>query len=312
MQDKFEYEFDRLPPEMQLEVVNYLPTPDLEVVTKTHLSDAPSLFQPKLNIREFLRHVVSGKHEVVKAMLEKDINLLCIKGRVTDCSKRTFYNISGFEYALWALDKHQWTMMLDCLPKNEAGQAVLKKLRIQYAKVKREGVTYELNDNKFTEKHFDFENTIIKELQTQVDSLNAPGIKDWHAIHKQWREGVGGAQNLFPMHVVYEYCFNRPFYPLPDFTQKPPECSKFYNWSTRKDENWFATDSKLGIDFAIYKGAAAAWSTDELDPPLHAAPARDLQAMMELFEARTKNFICLESYLETDVACDMLHNLTQI
>lgn len=34
---------------------------------------------------------------------------------VTDCSCRTFFEISCFEYALWAFDKHMWTLMLECI-----------------------------------------------------------------------------------------------------------------------------------------------------------------------------------------------------
>ena len=117
-----------------------------------------------------------------------------------------------------------------------------------------DGVTYRLNGKTITEKHFDFENTIIKELQTQVDSINAPGVKNWDAIDKQWREGVGGAQKRLPMHIVDEYCSNEPFYPVPKFTSQPKSSKQFYNWVTEKDENWFSVDSKLSVDFAIYKG----------------------------------------------------------
>ena len=77
---------------------------------------------------------------------------------------------------------------------------------------------------------------------------------------EQWRKGAGGAQKLFPMYVVYEYCSKRLFHPLPDFTQQLalPASKQFYNFVTDKDENWFAVDSKLGVDFAIIKAAEAA------------------------------------------------------
>ncbi len=119
------------------------------------------------------------------------------------------------------------------------------------------GVTYRLNGKAITETHFDFNNTIIKELQTQVDSINEPGAKNWETIDKQWREGVGAAQKRLPMHVVDEYCSNEPFYPVPKFISQPNSSKQFYNWTTGKDENWFNGVSKLSVDFAIYKGPVA-------------------------------------------------------
>lgn len=72
------------------------------------------------DVRKFLLHVVRGEHETLKAMLEENIDLIYRKHEVTDCSGRTF-NISAFEYTLWALDKHMWTLMLECIPKDKKG-----------------------------------------------------------------------------------------------------------------------------------------------------------------------------------------------
>ncbi len=108
------------------------------------------------------------------------------------------------------------------------------------------------------------------------------------------------------MHVVYEYCSTRLFYPLPDFTQRLalPAAKQFYNLKTEKNENWFAVDSKLGVDFAILKGgcrramvlgcAARGWR----------GAGRDLDAMKALCKARTNDFINLESQLEALAVVD--------
>jgi hypothetical protein len=113
------------------------------------------------------------------------------------------------------------------------------------------GVTYSLNGTLITEPHFNFKQTIIKELQAQVNAQNAPGNKNWDAMDKQWVEGVGGAQRLLPMHVVNEYCAPRAFYPVPNFTIYSGSSRKFYNYMTWAHEDWFTRDSKLGIDFGI-------------------------------------------------------------
>jgi len=309
MQSKFE-KFNELPAELKIETAQNLSNRDLVNLAQTskyHLA----LFQPLLDVRKLLHYVARGDHKAVEAMLKQDISLIFKRGVVTDCSGREFENISGFEYALWALDKHMWAAMIACIPSNEEAKKVFAQLIAQYNKVNTDGVTYKLNGQTITEKHFDFNNTIIKELQTQVDSINAPGTKNWDAIDKQWREGVGGAQNLFPMHVVYEYCSDEPFYPVPKFTSQPKSSKQFYNWATEKDENWFNAGSKLAVDFAIYKGEAL--TASRCAPILGAAMGEgDLDAMTALCKVRTNDFIDLKSQLEDQMTLDNHHQVSQI
>ncbi|AMP88263.1 hypothetical protein [Legionella pneumophila] len=303
MKNKFEL-FDELPQELQIETTPSLSNRELVNLAQTskyHLA----LFKPMIDVHKLLYHVTHGEHEAVKVMLEGDMSLIYKRGKVTDCSGRVFDNISAFEYALWALDKHMWAKMIACIPHNEEGRKVFAKLIAQYNKVNTDGVTYRLNGKTITEQHFDFKNTLIKELQTQVNSLNAPGIQDWDAIDKQWREGVGGAQKLLPMHVVYEYCSNEPFYPVPKFTSQPKSLKKFYNSTTKKAEDWFSADSKLGSEFAVYRGGASHWASvmsSSLGSP------DDLVAVKTLYEVRTQDFIDLKSQLEEQMSLDNDHH----
>lgn len=224
MKDEFEM-FDKLAPELKTEIAKNLSNCDLVNLAQTseyHLS----LFKPMVDVRKLLHNVVRGKHDAVQSMLRKDISLIFARSKVTDCSGRTFDNVSAFEYALWALDKHMWSAMVECIPLNEEGRKIIAQLIAQYNKINTNGVTYRLNGKRVTEQHFDFKNTIIKELQIQVDLINAPGAKNVDAINKQWREGVGGVQKLLPMHVIDEYCSNEPFYPVPQFITQPKSLKK--------------------------------------------------------------------------------------
>lgn len=307
--------FDYLPPEIQTETTCYLSTPDLvhfAMASKRHWT----LFEPKVHVLKLLHYAVRGEYDTVQKMLKKDINLIFKKGRVTDCSGRTFENISSFEYALWALDKHMWTKILDCLHQNKESKALLVQLCFQYNQVKIKGVTYSLNGKEITEKHFDFENTIIKELQTQVNLRYAYGTRNWQAIHKQWRGGVGGAQKLLPMHVVYEYCSNDPFDLLPTFPFQPPSVKEVYNLMTRKSENWFAADSKLGMDYAIFKGGrdrpirSRQVVADEQGDGI--AIDVDLDGIRALYRVRTQQFINLEAKLGEQMMVDNQPEVAQI
>jgi len=204
-----------------------------------------------------------------------------------------------------------WAAMIACIPQNEEGKRIFELLIAQYNKVKTDGVTYRLSGKTITEQHFDFENTIIKELQTQVDSINAPGEKNWDAIDNQWREGVGGAQKQLPMHVVDEYCSDEPFIPVPKFTSQPKSSKQFYNWTTEKDENWFSVDSKLSVDFAIYKGGrgrrmVSTWAGRAFDG---AAVGDAARSMTTLCEVRTQDFINLKSQLEEQASLEYHHQV---
>ncbi len=260
-----------------------------------------AFFESMRHTNQFLMHVVHGEYDAVVALLKKNSHLLLHKGRVTDYSGRTFFYISGFQYALWALDKHMWIRMLDCLPLNETGAKIKDELYKQYLELKEKGVSYELNGERRRENHFDFENTIITALQTQVDFFDGTydQINNWDEIDQQWREGVGSAQKQLPMHVVYWYCGDVPFHPVPDFIEQPSLKKQFYNWISNKYENWFHLDSKLGVDFAIYKGYFTLATTPQLGtysaPIVHSL--EDLLAMQTLGDVRSADFIELESLL---------------
>ncbi|CCD05911.1 TPA: F-box protein [Legionella pneumophila] len=312
MKDEFEM-FDKLAPELKTEIAKNLSNCDLVNLAQTseyHLS----LFKPMVDVRKLLHNVVRGKHDAVQSMLRKDISLIFARSKVTDCSGRTFDNVSAFEYALWALDKHMWSAMVECIPLNEEGRKIIAQLIAQYNKINTNGVTYRLNGKRVTEQHFDFKNTIIKELQIQVDLINAPGAKNVDAINKQWREGVGGVQKLLPMHVIDEYCSNEPFYPVPQFITQPKSLKKIYNWTMiiEKEEHWFSIDSKLGVNFAIYKGPAQqANGLSSCGGPWHKF-SDDLEAMTALCKVRTTDFINLKSQLEEQINLDNRYQVFQI
>jgi len=312
MQAKFE-KFNELAEELKLETAQKLSYLDLVTFAQTSKYHR-ALFQPLMDVRKLLHHVTRGEHDVVQAILNQDINLIFKEGKVIDCSGREFENASPFEYTLWALDKHMWTAMIKCIPSNESGKKVIAQLIAKYNKVNAIGVTYRLQGKTITEKHFDFNNTIIKELQTQVDSINAPGEKNWDAIDNQWRKGVGGAQKQLPMHIVHEYCSNEPFYPVPKFTFRPKSSKQFYNWITKKVEKWFSVDSKLSVDFAIAK-TIPLWG--RVQPEVLVSGSRtaapiNLVAMTTLYKVRTNDFLHLKSQLKDQVTPENHHQVSRI
>ncbi|HAT8179158.1 TPA: F-box protein [Legionella pneumophila] len=303
-------DFDGLAAAHKLVITKYLSNSDIAKLAQTSRAHS-EFFQPLLDVPKFLHYVVRGEYDAVQAMLEKDSSLIFKRGVVRDCSGREFENISGFEYALWALDKHMWAHMIACIPTNEEGRKVFEKILAQYNKVNTMGVTYKLNGKPITERHFDFENTIIKELQTQVDSINTPGDMDLDAIDEQWRVGVGGAQKQLPMHVVDEYCSNELFYPVPKFISPPKSSKKFYNLTTHNYEDWFGVDSKLGSEIAIYRSAwgPCAFRSREFEGRAIHGIVQARVVMKALCEVRTLDLINLKSQLKEHASLDNYHQV---
>ncbi|CZI42213.1 TPA: F-box protein [Legionella pneumophila] len=310
MRYKFDF-FGKLLSELKIEIARTLPKNDLAKLvesSKIHLK----LFKPLLDVQKLLHHTVRGEHDAVQSMLKKDINLFFMKGRVTDCSGRTFENISAFEYTLWALDKYMWEKMLPCIPKTEKGKKILAELLFQYDEVNTNGVTYKLHGKPIREKHFDFKNTLIKELQIQLDLLETPeDDKNWDVIDKQWREGVGAAQKLLPMHVVHEYCSDEVFHPPLEFISQPKSSMQFHIGRSEKSENWFGIDSRLGINYAVYCGRPGLGGARSPSAPAFRIPwiGENLTAVKTLCEIRTKDFINLRSNLEQQTIIDALHRV---
>jgi hypothetical protein len=148
-------------------------------------------------------------------MLKSKPALALVPGDVTDLSKRTFNGITGFQYAVWALDWHMWTMIRKYLLPQEA------QLQAQgfetCAWVRQHGVHANLN-------------TLIQAYQTTIDLCNARNYN-----YNECNIALGqvrGAQRLLPAHVINEYYHpTRPFYPLPNFKDAASlPRARIYDW----------------------------------------------------------------------------------
>lgn len=280
-------------------ITSFLPARDvfnLSRTTKDNQSFFKPIFDEHKKINQFLQHVVRAEYDAIEKMLKDDPGLMLKRRFVIDEAGRTFEAISGLEYAIWAQARHTLDCMRDSLSIDTKNRLdVLKQALDQYDKVATQGITYTFNKIQVTgEKHFDMENTIIKELQTQDDSINAPGSKDWIAINIQWREGVGGAQKIFTSDLVDYYCSDVPFYPVPDFTSRPQSKRQFYNYCNDGElESWFSVNSKLGIDFGIYKGGKPGWQRAGVPTIRWLWSAIDLPAMKALCKVKTE---CVSSF----------------
>lgn len=145
-----------------------------KVTYSTEVEDAGS---------KFLQLVAYGKQEEAEKMLKKDSSLALYSGRVKDLSGRTFNDITGLQYAVWALDWHMWEMVLQHTP--------------------REAAINQSWEGSWTIVHgVDASQKIQNLIDALWDYFYAGGH---HAWERKWAE-VGKIQREVPIHVINEYC----------------------------------------------------------------------------------------------------------
>ena len=181
---------------------------------------------------EFLTHVTKGEQRQAEKMLKKNRYLGLAAGTVTDHANRKFNDITGFQYAVWALDWHMWCMIQKYLPE-EAAQA------------QAQGFT----TGPWVEQHGVQANwqNLLDSYEYYLDNYSRLfKASKWTELNNIWLIQIGGAQKLLPMHVFHEYCHpDRPFDPVPDFTGPLPRSLPY----------WFSFDM-IGSAYSIYRTAA--------------------------------------------------------
>ena len=191
------------------------------------------IYSIPLELTKFLTHVVKGEQSQAEKMLKKNRHLALAPGTITDHTERTFNNITGFQYAVWALDWHMWRMIQKYLPKEAAQSQALGFTTGPW--VKQHGVQTNWQN-------------LLDAYKYYLDNYsNLFKASKWTELHNIWLKQIGGSQKLLPMHVFHEYCHpDRPFDPVPDFTKGS---------LPRSLPDWFSLD-KIASDYSIYRTAA--------------------------------------------------------
>ena len=243
-------------------------------------------------LETLLKLVAEGEQDQAEALIKKTPDLLLVPGKVTDLSGRTFEQITAFQYALWAMDYHMWTMIQKYLPK--AAQAE------QFQQLESKGTDYG--------KHYDIK-PLTDALQHYID--NAEKWNYDQRAEDAWCKGVGGAQKMVPAHVANEYCRpDRPFDPCPkEWESKLPrtlEVPDIWDGSKYIKGSWFvapSSKSSLGFSFAFYRRGGA-WPGARVRSRglvstgwCRGGWCADLQSLQSLWKARTEQLKLLSTEL---------------
>jgi len=219
-------------------VIQNVSKPSASSLSRSSLPQTlPTKATPIVNpqdLAKFLKHIGFGEQNEAEAMLKTNIALALAPSNFADCAKRQFNQVTGFQYAVWALDWYMWTMIKKYMPE--------EAIKEQLIKLDKEGIAAKdpgANSYKKT-KQVSWQN-LIDALQKYIDNYQL-----WTAEQCQshWCQQVGGAQLILPAHVINEYSRpDRPFDPCPEFNERQT--------LPRTDiVDWRVKGGLLGKDFA--------------------------------------------------------------
>lgn len=199
-------------------------------------------------VQLLLQHIADGEQNQAEILLKENPELLLRKGNVTDSSRRLFENITAFQYAVWALDWHMWTMLLHYMKPEDAAQ--------QYQELTTQGTAHGMQAS--------WED-LIKGYDDYLALEIAGSGKDGG---KAWCEGVGKEQLLLPVHVVNEFCHPaRPLSFLHHFRNAPE--IKLPRKRIIEGFDWY--DAGCGTEWAHHRWALA--------KPIHVNAANSVQVV---------------------------------
>ena len=210
------------------------------------------------DLDKFLKHIGFGEQDEAEAMLKVNSELAFMPGDLIDCAGRVFKQISGFQYAVWALDWHMWTMIKKYIEKPSFLSVLLKQ---QLITLNNEGVDIkESRGGGYRKtKQVSWQN-LIDALQKNIDNYHV-----WTNEQRQshWCHQVGRAQLTLPTHVINEYNF-------------PASISRWCG---------FVDGQELGKDFA-WSICKSGFAIREASSCISTC-SHDLEVVSSLFNVRT-------------------------
>lgn len=214
--------------------MKYFSLPEAAALAATS-KNLNNLFKPMLDkiiLQKLLVYIARGLKDNAEQILSDYPRLALKKGEVTDCSGRTFKNITAFQYALWALDEFMWEMIYKYLDKEEA--------RSQMLEIER-GIKYYIGEAQVESEpssHFNYK-FYLKLLEIYVKQLW--GEEGWVSRAQTFlHEFIGKEQLNLPVNLVHDGYY-KGYHLIPIDIK----------------DHWYS--DRHGIDFAFCRGFGVTW-----------------------------------------------------
>jgi len=147
------------------------------------------LFKYDVLIKKLLHFTVLGRLDQVENILKVHPELALKRATITDLSDRTFYNITGLQYAAWALDI-------------EMCELILKNVDNASASVADTQLS-ELEKNPWGHGAYYDISPLVKKTQGYLNNYNG---WDYDKCCQYWQKEVGGEQRKCPAWLIYAWC----------------------------------------------------------------------------------------------------------
>ena len=217
-------------------------------------------------IDEFLLNVAHGKQAEANFMLKANPTLAWQRGDVTDYSNRTFNNITGFQYATWALDWHMYNMILESLSLDEANKQFI-----------------EFKNNNQHGHHYNFHD-LLDPIKLYLSKLD---VWTCEQLGTHWCKVIGQAYARVPAHVGNQLCHpHRSFLPIPNYSELIlPRSFKIINNIYFYPVMHYSIGT-MGVDFSPFRwhDKTVGIGTMKPCPNARVSAQTDLNALIRLHE----------------------------
>lgn len=140
-------------------------------------------------IQAYLTAVYRGELDTVETLLKANPSLTHAQGDLTDLSKRTFTNITGFQYAVWALDGPMWDVILKYLPHADA-KAQMEAYTTRQDLIQQHGLQYSFDN-------------LLKQYDLFIENYYPKWT--WHQLRGHWVKKIAPEQAKMPSWMIYAF-----------------------------------------------------------------------------------------------------------
>lgn len=270
----------------------------LSMASKSH-RQCYQASQARILSENLLQWIAEGKrHETDKRLArlnsESKQSLLLMQGNIIDYSKRSFENITAYEYAYWAKDTHACRMLAAHMNFDTRATMLERILKIEH-----EGLTYTQHGQTITgSKHFELIH-LINALTSFANLTESFLTDEGRQAAEHACKQIAIAQRDVPAHVVQEYCrpdldFLRGKERFQASASTLPEHMHYYQSREKTRAFWFEP-MEAYVYFAVRRGwvrnRAVCCGGREGQMDLNAVIANDLEGCQLLDTIRTEELL---------------------
>lgn len=163
------------PEVIQSIIISYIPTEDirhLKAAEGVAIERHYNLFELIPAVRLLFNAILECRPAIVRKLIKQNgIEIILKKIVFEDSQHQCFNSISAFQFVLWYLQSSMWRTMLECIPNDETGIEIKRRLLVQYNQVSTAGISFSVDGATLATSHFNYQGTIKRELAIAISLM---------------------------------------------------------------------------------------------------------------------------------------------